>query len=93
MGRPVDGDGNEVFVEYPKVLADGHVAHSAEEEAAWGKPLSNPVASDEVASIELDEKFTEPAQANPLDDVTIEMDNPAFQPPKKTAAHGGAKKK
>ena len=86
MGRPVDGEGNEVFVEYPKVLTDGHVVHSAEEEAAWGKPLTDPVVSDEVAEIELGEKWTEPAQANPLDDVTIEMDNPAFQSPKKTAA-------
>ncbi len=73
------------FQEYPKMLSGGKVVASAEEEAAWSAPTPAPVADE-----------AEPA--NPLDDVEVEMDNPAYNEPTKKkpaahAAHGGAKKK
>lgn len=50
-------------------------------------------ALDDVVPDVLDDPDGAPP-ADPLDDVSIEMDNPAFQPAKKPkAAPGGAKKK
>ncbi len=79
--------------EYPKAIeVDGVplTVTSAEDEARW-RAVAAPVAAVEpepVAEPEPEpESAPEPA-ADPLDDVTVEMDNPDFDPPKskKTAA-------
>lgn len=71
------------FQEYPKMVNAGGVekiVHSAEEEALWCHPPQPDAAPD-----------SEPARADPLDDVSVEMDNPDLnEPPKKK---GAAKKK
>ena len=57
------------YQEYPKMLPDGRIVQSAEEE--HGAPTLEPDA---------------PEKPNPLDDVSIEMDNPAFDAPKRKTA-------
>ena len=112
MGRPVDAEGNEVFQEYPKALADGYVAQNAADEAAHGAPVVAP-EPEAPAAPEPDpvpDAGPDPVSpsGDPLDDVDVKMDNPAHiepqsnelydidrdeKKPKKSAAHGGAKKK
>ena len=68
-----------VFIEYPKVLADGYVAQSAEDEATH------------LAAIEPVKPAPPVTPApDPLDEVSVEMDDPAFDEKSKGKA---AKKK
>ena len=84
--------------EYPQAIEVGGVkitAIDAADEARWrAAPVvvsqespAEPVSTDVPAEIEV----VGFAEADPLDDVVIEMDNPDFQPPKK--ASKSAKKK
>lgn len=90
--------------DYPKVIETGGIlvtVTSAEEEARWTQPAAvsttapdevvlDVPASDEPRPAVLDDQDGVPP-ADPLDDVSIDMENEKFQPPAKTK--GGAKKK
>ena len=82
--------------EYPKVIeVDGLkvTATDAADEARWRatppKPeaVPDPVPAPAAAVVDV----VEPEPVSPLEDVTVEMDNPDFDPPKKTKT--AAKKK
>lgn len=89
--------------EYPKVITVDGVTltvESAEDETRWRQPAAVTTTAPEEITLDvpvdapipdvLDDPDGAPP-ADPLDDVTIEMDNPTFQPTAKTK--GGAKKK
>ena len=80
MGRPLDADGHEIVVEYPKMLADGYLAQNAEDEAAH---TAAPVVEPDLESAHVaaqPEPDPEPV-ADPLDSVEVKMDHPDFAKP------------
>lgn len=88
------------FVEYPKALPDGTIAQNAEHEAALvaaAKPADAPPAAPEQEPVTTDALYASDAldapPTDPLDDVTLKMDNEKFQPESKSKSSGGAKKK
>ena len=62
-----------VFVEYPKALEDGYIAQHAADEAEHLAAIAPKKPAPPAAEPE-----PEPEAATPLDDVSVEMDNPAF---------------
>lgn len=87
MGRPFDAAGNEVFQEYPKMLADGRIAQSAADEAGETYPKIVTVGGDKPVHVTVlnaeDEARWRAGDANPEGDAPIQdvLDDPDGAPP------------